>query len=103
MENLAKRIEAILFIQGDPVSVERLAKLLGADKTQIRQAAEEARLRGETLAPAWGNQIRSYVLQPYKMVKDHRTERETQDVEAVLDGHLEEFTEAYLRWRKISK
>jgi len=63
---------------------------------------EEAKLRGETLAPEWGNQIRSYVMQPYKMAKDHRTDFETQEVEKVLDGKLEEFMEAYLRWRKKS-
>jgi len=64
------------------------------------RAAEEAKLRGETLAPEWGNQIRSYVLQPYKMVKDHRTNFETPDTDAVLDGALENFMESYLRWEK---
>jgi peptide chain release factor 2 len=45
----------------------------------------------------WGNQIRSYVLQPYHMVKDLRTGYETANTEAVLDGHLDDFMEAYLR------
>lgn len=67
-----------------------------------RRRAEEAKLRGETLPAEWGSQIRSYVMQPYKMVKDHRTNVETQDVERVLDGGLEEFVEGYLRWRKKS-
>ncbi|MFH1711753.1 MAG: peptide chain release factor 2 [Patescibacteria group bacterium] len=54
-------------------------------------------LRGGHKAPEWGNQLRSYVLHPYKMVKDHRTNFETQNVEAVLDGDLEQFMESYLR------
>jgi len=61
------------------------------------QRKEKQKLRGEYQSAEWGNQIRSYVLQPYKLVKDHRTEHETQDPQAVLDGDLEPFMEAYLR------
>jgi peptide chain release factor 2 len=59
---------------------------------------EELKMRGEAQKAEWGKQIRSYVMQPYKMVKDHRTDYETQDIEKVLDGDLEKFMEAYLRW-----
>lgn len=55
-------------------------------------------IRGEVSDNGWGNQIRSYVMQPYTMVKDHRTGEETGNVQSVMDGNLDSFMNAYLRW-----
>ena len=71
------------------------ARLL--EQERVKVADERAKLKGEHQAAAWGNQIRSYVLHPYRMVKDHRTGLETGDTTAVLDGDLDEFMEVYLR------
>lgn len=60
--------------------------------------AEVASAKGETKQAAWGNQIRSYVLHPYKMVKDHRTNFENKEAEKVLDGDLDNFIKSYLEW-----
>lgn len=64
---------------------------------EAEQEEERKTLRGAYSEAAWGNQIRSYVMNPYKMVKDHRTNIETQEVQDVLDGKLDMFIEGYLR------
>jgi len=70
---------------------------------QQKRDAEIAKQYGAKGEIAWGNQIRSYVLQPYQLVKDHRTDYQTGNVDAVLDGQIEDFIEAYLRHRTKSK
>ena len=75
-------------------------RILRARLLELKQAEKEeerAVLRGEYTKAEWGSQIRSYVLHPYQMVKDHRTDHESGNTQAVLDGDLDEFMEAYLR------
>lgn len=62
----------------------------------LRRSEERAKLKGEHVAAGWGNQIRSYVLHPYKLVKDHRTDTESTNPEQILSGDLDQFIRAYL-------
>ena len=71
------------------------AKLYEFEEEKRRNEADA--IRGEKAENGWGSQIRSYVLQPYQMVKDLRTEVETSDTAGVLDGDIDEFIEAYLK------
>ena len=76
--------------------------VLQAKLLEVRRKEEQAKidaLKGDS-AGSWGNQMRSYVLHPYQMVKDLRTETETGNVSAVLDGDLDEFIESGIRWRR---
>lgn len=66
-----------------------------------KEEEEKQKLRGEYKSPEWGSQIRSYVLHPYHLVKDLRSDYETTDDEGVLNGELDGLVEAYLRWKKI--
>jgi len=69
---------------------------------QQKQAEKLSGIRGEVSDIAWGNQIRSYVMQPYTMVKDHRTNAEVSNVDAVMDGKIDPFINAYLKWINAS-
>ena len=70
---------------------------------QQENAEKAADIRGDVTDIGWGNQIRSYVMQPYKMVKDLRTSYETGNVDSVMDGNLDPFINAYLKWITLSQ
>jgi len=85
-------------MQNREVAMTMLRSQLVARELEEREA-KLAELRGERRANEWGSQIRSYVLQPYTLVKDHRTNVETGNVAAVLDGELDAFIWPYLQQR----
>ena len=66
------------------------------DMENKKRSEERSKLLGDRVSADWGNQIRSYVLHPYKQVKDHRTNHQSTNPEAVLDGRISGFIEAYL-------
>ena len=85
---------------------DKAMQMLKAKLYLLKQQEAEEKLsgiRGEVTDIGWGNQIRSYVMQPYTMVKDHRTSEETGNVDAVLDGEIDPFINAYLKWIALSK
>lgn len=85
---------------------DKAMKMLKAKLLLIKQQANLEKIsdiRGEILDNGWGSQIRSYVLQPYTMVKDHRTNEESSNASAVLDGAIDPFINAYLKWSANSQ
>ncbi len=85
---------------------DKAMQMLKAKLFLLKQEANVEKLsdiRGEVKDIGWGNQIRSYVLQPYTMVKDHRTDVESGNVDAVLDGSLDLFINGYLKWINIKQ
>ncbi len=86
-------------LQNKNRAMQILASRLAERARHERQKEIDA-IRGEQNEAAWGRQIRSYVLQPYQMVKDLRTDVEVGNVQAVLDGDIDPFIEAYLQWRR---
>jgi peptide chain release factor 2 len=92
------QVERSQFQNRDRAMVMLKAKL--AERERLEREAELDEIRGEQQRVGFGSQIRSYVLQPYQMVKDLRSDHETGNVDAVLDGDLDPFMEAYLQWRR---
>lgn len=88
-------------LQNKEKAMEKLRTILAARAEEERQA-ELDRISGRPPQVGWGSQIRSYVMQPYQLVKDHRTDHESGNVLGVLDGDVEEFMEAWLRWRRAT-
>jgi peptide chain release factor 2 len=86
-------------LQNRERAMSRLKAMLAAKIEEEHQAELDA-IAGKQAQVGWGSQIRSYVMQPYQMVKDLRTEVETGNVAAVFDGDLDQFMEGYLRWRR---
>ncbi len=85
---------------------DKAMQMLKAKLYLMKQQENEqktADIRGEVTEIGWGNQIRSYVMQPYTMVKDHRTDVETGNVDAVLDGDIDLFINGYLKWISVGK
>ncbi len=77
------------------------AKLIDIKEMEQKEKIED--LQGKYTQITWGSQIRSYVFQPYKMVKDHRTNTETGNVDAVMNGNIDIFINSYLTRKKLSK
>ena len=86
-------------LQNRERAMTRLSAMIAA-KAEEDRAAELDAIAGKQAQVGWGSQIRSYVLQPYQMVKDLRTDVETANVSGVLDGDIDDLIEGYLRWRR---
>jgi peptide chain release factor 2 len=96
----------VVSCQNERSQLQNRAKAMAHLKSKLAERAREDReahlqeIRGEQNEAGWGRQIRSYVLQPYQMVKDLRTNHESGNIQSILDGDLEGFVESYLRWRR---
>jgi peptide chain release factor 2 len=86
-------------LQNREKAMTRLKAMIAA-KIEEEHQAELDRIAGRQAQVGWGSQIRSYVVQPYQMVKDLRTEVESSNIAGVLDGDVDEFMIGYLRWRR---
>jgi len=85
---------------------DKAMQMLKAKLYMLKKQEEEEKrsgIRGEVKDIGWGNQIRSYVMQPYTMVKDHRTNEEIGNVNSVMDGNIDPFINAYLKWESLNK
>ena len=85
---------------------DKALKMLKGKLYLLKQQENERKLsgiRGEVTDNGWGNQIRSYVMQPYTLVKDHRTDEEVGNTQSVMDGNIDPFIGAYLKWLKINQ
>ena len=87
-------------LQNRAKAMAKLKAILAARAEEEREAELQTIAGGRQAQVGWGSQIRSYVLQPYQMVKDLRTDHEVGNVIGVLDGDLDGFMEAYLRWKR---
>ncbi|HPK87760.1 MAG TPA: peptide chain release factor-like protein, partial [Atribacterota bacterium] len=76
----------------------RLLKARLFEYYQRKKEEDLEKLSGDKKEIAWGNQIRSYVFQPYQMVKDHRTKLESSNIQQIMDGEIQDFIDAYLRY-----
>ena len=96
----------VVACQAERSQIQNRARAMTSLKAKLAELARQERqkeldeIRGEQSEAGWGRQIRSYVMQPYQMIKDLRTGAEVGNVQGVLDGALTPFTESYLQWRR---
>ena len=106
MPDIKKDLDVEINDEDQHMNKDNAMQMLKAKLYLLKQQEAEEKLsgiRGEVTEIGWGNQIRSYVMQPYTMVKDHRTNEETGNVDAVMDGGIDLFINAYLKWIALSK